>query len=360
MRIGKLFIPSFLLAPDDEGGAAPAAGAGAAGAAGDAGAAAAAKGAEGAPVAGDQGAEAKGAEGDAAKAVADAFDFGLTDDRKAALLKQAGIDVDKGTKYLKSRSSITDLLKAAFSADSKIAEISAGRVKVPTGKDDDPKDVAAYNKAVGRPNDPSGYAVWKPDGAPEMSDADKEMWGEALKDLHAAGVGQKGVDAVAKAYYRLTQTAGTAAVQRAQQAAEKAQEDLRVEYGRDYKSNVALANRFLAENATGLRDSEGANILDKRFSDGTALGEHPGFVKWIVGLAKAASDDGPLILGEQQDGAKSASERLNDLIALRNTAEGRIKYQQPETQAEVQRLTNLVARQQGGGQKQRTGAEQGR
>ena len=234
----------------------------------------------------------------------------------------------------------------------------SGRVKVPTGKDDDPKDVAAFNKAVGRPNDPSGYAIWKPDGAAEMNDADKEAVGEVLKDLHAAGVGQKGVDAVMKAWYRTQQTVGTMATQRAQQAAEKAQEDLRVEYGRDYKPNIAMANRWLAENATGLRDSDGANILDKRFADGTALGEHPAFVKLIVGLAKAAGDDGALILGEQADGAKSPSERMDELIKLRST--DRQKYQTKEVQDELARLSSLMARPQSGSQRRGSNAEQGR
>ena len=53
---------------------------------------------------------------------------------------------DKARNYLKTRNSPYDIVRGAMSADQKITELTRDRVKIPTGENDDPKDVAAYRK----------------------------------------------------------------------------------------------------------------------------------------------------------------------------------------------------------------------
>lgn len=296
----------------------------------------------------------KGKGGDQAAAAQGKPDLGLSAEMKAMLLD--GLDGDakaKAEKWLGTRSSVRDIFKSAYSADSKISEISEGRIKVPTGKDDDPKDVAAFRKALGVPEAADKYAVWQPDGAPEMNEADKEMWDEALKDFHGANMGQRQVDAVAKAFARATAAAEKAMTQRAAAAAEKAQEDLRVEYGRDYKPNIELANRWLGEQ---LKDfgADAKGILNKRFDDGTALGEHPDFVKWIVSMAKQDSDAGAFVQGVSTEGV-NIDKRIDELSSLQ-TKDPK-KYGSREVQDELQRLIGMQAKRQASG---RSASEQGR
>lgn len=288
-----------------------------------------------------------GADGKTIEAKGNMPDYSLTAEMRQFLLGKLGPDAKaKAEKWLGTRSSITDLFNGAYNADAKIQELAQGRVKVPTGKDDKPEDVQAFRKAFGVPEAPDKYDIWRPEGSGEMSGADKEMWGEFLKDAHANNIGQKQVDTVAKAFYRVQETAQREMANRAKAAAEKAQEDLRVEYGRDYKPNVELANRFLSETFPGLRDADGGNILDKRFADGTALGEHPGFVKSIIKLAKEAADDGAIVIGETTEGV-DVDKRLNELMDLMRT--DRTKYASPAVQQEVQRLTAVQMRRQGNG-----------
>jgi hypothetical protein len=297
---------------------------------------------------GDKGQAAKiGADGKPIEAKGNMPDYSLTAEMRQFLLGGLGTDAKaKAEKWLGTRSSISDLFKGAYNADAKIQELAQGRVKVPTGKDDKPEDVQAFRKAFGVPEAADKYAIWRPDGAGDMSDTDKEMWGEVLKDAHANNVGQKQVDLFAKAHYRVQETAQREIINRAKAAAEKSQEDLRVEYGRDYNPNVELANRFLSETFPELRDANGGNILDKRFADGTALGEHTGFVKGIIKLAKEAADDGAIVIGESTEGI-DVDKRLNELMGLMST--DRAKYASPAVQQEVQRLTAVQMRRQGNG-----------
>ena len=274
-------------------------------------------------------------------------DYSLTPEIKAFLLGGLSDEAKgKAEKWLGTRASIADLFKSAYSADGKIQELSQGRIKVPTGKNDDPKDVAAFRKALGIPDSADKYALWTPEGMAEMTAEDKELWGEALADFHAGNMGQRQVDIAVKAFHRAQATAAKAMEARVQAAAEKAQEDLRVEYGRDYKPNIELANRWLGENAPGLRGEDGKSILDKRFADGMALGEHPEFVKLVVRLAKAEADDGDILKGADGGGV-DPDKRLDELMELMNT--DRKKYQSAAVQQEIQRLTAMQMRRQQNG-----------
>lgn len=283
--------------------------------------------------------------GDKPAATGNMPDYSITPELKNWLM--GGItdakSKERAEKWLGTRQSIKDLFTGAYNADSKINELTSSRIKVPTGKDDDPKEVERFRKAMGIPESPDKYAVWTPEGM-QLEPADKELWDEALKDFHASKIGQAGVDTIAKVYYRAQQTAQKALADRAKAAAEKAQEDLRVEYGRDMKPNIELAERWLKENAPGLRDGDGQRILDKRFADGTALGEHPAFVKLIVGLAKQAADDGALVVGETTEGT-DVDKRIDELMGLMAT--DKAKYQSKAVQDELARLTRIQLQRSG-------------
>ena len=190
MLIAELLrgVASIAFAPNDlsAGGSDEGAGAGAAGEGGAAKAGADSGAGEGQDGAGAA-AEGKGAEGgektsgigsNSGKTVDEVMaDLALTDELRSKLINGLPKEAhERAGKYLKTRSSITDLFKAGLGADSKISELTAaqkGMIKVP-GKDAKPEEVAAYRKAMGVPEAPDKYAVYRPEGF-EPTDADTEI-----------------------------------------------------------------------------------------------------------------------------------------------------------------------------------------
>lgn len=344
MNIRFNLLPMILrqLAAEGAGGDAavidkPAAGAGdAAAPTGDA-----AKGGDAGAGGGQPGGDGKPAAGDAALG-----DLALTDELRTKLL--GGLPEtarDQASKWLKTRSSMVDLVKAGLGADSKISELNAqwkGAIR-PLGKDAKPEDVAAYRKAAGVPETADKYAVFRPEGY-EPTDADTESEKLYLEAMHAVHAPQAVVDAGLKAHYVLKQQEVKARETRVARAAEAAVEDLRVEFGRDYKGNVSLADRWLAENFAGDMGEDWKGLMGMRFEDGTALGEKPGFVKAIVRLAKAASDDGALIMpGDMQDGMDVDAE-----VEKMKKKQGTPEYNKPEFQERFDRLIAMQLKRKAG------------
>jgi hypothetical protein len=263
-------------------------------------------------------------------------DLSLTDEMRTKLL--GGLPEtarDPAAKWLKTRSSMVDLVKAGLGADSKISELNAalkGAIK-PLGKDAKPEDVSAYRKAMGVPEAADKYAVYRPDGY-EPTDTDTEAEKTYLEAMHAVNAPQAVVDAGLKAHYVLKQQEAKAQEARVAKAAEAAVEDLRVEFGRDYKANIVLADRWLSENLGGDMGDDWKGLMGLRFADGTALGEKPGFVKAIVRLAKAASDDGALIMPTDMGAGMDVDVEIKKMTSKQGTPE----YNKPEFQEKLDRL----------------------
>jgi hypothetical protein len=288
---------------------------------------------------------APGGETDAKAAETVLADLALTDDLRgkvlAALPKETS---EKAGKWLKTRASIVDLVKAGLGADSKISELTGqlkGAVRLP-GKDAKPEEIAAYRKAVGVPETADKYAVYRPNGF-EPTDADVETEKVFLEAAHAMGLPQAQVDGVLKTHYQLQEAQKRQFDQRAQKAAEAAEEDLRAEWGRDYKANVALSNRWLDEHLAPHMGKEWTGLMDKRFADGTALGEHPGFVKAIHSLARAWADDGLPDLGDS-GGGEDIDTRVNTMRQKLGTPE----YEAPAFQDELKKLIGLQLKRNAG------------
>ncbi len=223
---------------------------------------------------------------------------------------------DKGKKYLERRASPQELLKSALAADGKISELS-GRVKVPTGKGDDPADVEAYRKAVGVPEAPDKYTIPEIQGV-QWNEEQKGDIGEFFKAAHAAHMSQPQAEAALKVLAQSNMRAQQAFQEQARAKADAVQEDLRAEYGRDYRANTELANRWVKEQFAPYAGENGVgDLMNVRLADGTCLGENPAFVRWAVSNARQAADHGVLETGDGKSGA-GLDERLKEIYAMKS------------------------------------------
>lgn len=245
----------------------------------------------------------------------------------------------KAESYLKTRSSPYDILNGAMSADDKIRELTSTRVKIPTGKDDDPKEVAAYRKAIGIPDDPEKYKIDVPAEYGELSQLDKDLVSDFRKEAFKTGMPQSAVDLAIKTHFTIQKTVAAEEARKVLQASQKNQDELRVHFGKEFRQTVELTNRMfqteLAE--AGLTDQgERHEFLSKRLSDGTMLGEYPPFVKMMAKIARERADDGAFIMGETTDG-EDLDTKIDAIMKKRNQgAEGMKEYQRMEP--EMKRL----------------------
>lgn len=270
-------------------------------------------------------------------------ELALNDEMKGKLVSSLPKDAqERASKWLKTRASLPDLLKAGLGADSKISELTAqlkGTVRLP-GKDAKPEEIAAYRKAVGVPESADKYAVYRPEGY-EPTEVDQEVEKTFLESVHAAGLSQPQVDAVLKTHYLIQAQQQKAMETRAREAGERAEEELRIEYGRDYKANLNLANRYIAEMFGPDMGEDAASahgFLGRRFADGSCLGEDVGFVKGLVRLAKAWADDGAVLMGDL-DGATDVDTEIKTMMGKMGTEEYKSKAFQDK-------LDGLIAIQQ--------------
>ena len=144
-----------------------------------------------------------------------------------------------------------------------------------------------------------------------------------------------------KTHYLIQAQQQKAMEDRAKAAGEAAIEDLRVEFGRDYKANVALADRYLAEHFGPEMGEEWKDLMGKRFADGTALGEMPGFVKAVVKLAKAWADDGAVHVTDL-GGAQDVDAKIKEMMSKVGTDE----YKSPAFQQQLDGLIAIKNRRQ--------------
>jgi hypothetical protein len=240
----------------------------------------------------------------------------------------------KAEQYLKTRSSPFEILRAGMSADAKISELTRDRVKIPTGKNDDPKDVAAFRKARGVPESPEKYDVRVPEEYGELSPLDQELKDEFLKKAHENHWSQRDIDLAIDTHFTIQRLAAAEQAKQIVGAQQAAIDELRVEYGKEYRPNVELVNRMFEQELSevGLTEpDQRREFLSQRFTNGMALGEYPPFVKMMVKLARERADDGALVMGETTDGG-DIDGRVKTIMDKMHTDPKEYERMQPELQ----------------------------
>lgn len=177
-------------------------------------------------------------------------------------------------------------IDAAANALLEKEQMLSRRVAVP-GEDASEEDMARFRKAMGVPESVEEYDVssMKPEAYTEeewSSEAVQSVLSPVLAAAHAAGVNQSGLKAVVDAY--MSVSAAGAAEQARQDAswAEAAEEQLRTDWGSDYKGNMMAAEQAIAS-IPGIE-----NLVLK---DGSQLGNNPLFIRIAADLGRLRGSD---------------------------------------------------------------------
>jgi hypothetical protein len=207
-------------------------------------------------------------------------------------------------KQAKQLARLTDpkaLVKSYFEAQKKLSQ----RAALPTLPENaTPEQIAEYRKAVGVPEDGKydvelgGGFVW--------ADADKTVLEDFQKHAHDSNM-PAGEFKKALAWYAKWQEAEKSQiVEQDQSFRAQSEEQLREEWGPDYKRNLNATASLFANMKDDLKNS----FFMSRMPDGRMIGDHPEMVAFFSGLARELNPAATLVPASGGDPTKGVEEQI--------------------------------------------------
>lgn len=175
---------------------------------------------------------------------------------------------------------------------------------------EDAKGMAEWRKANGIPEEPAGYKLPVIPGV-EWSDADKPAIAAYFEEAHRDGLPQSAVETGLKWYAKAQAEAATARSEAEKIAVRQTEDELRQEWGPEYRANIQLAKRAIEGLPEEIRAIHLATL-----PDGRKLGANPAFIKWAAQLGRDEFGDAALI---GQDGSSTISSRKAEIEKIRDT-----------------------------------------
>jgi len=190
----------------------------------------------------------------------------------------AGND-EKALKRLERFQSPTDIFKSYRALEQRL---STGELKsaVPkTGATE--AEVAAWRTENGIPDAPEKYDLKLTEGF-TIGAEDKPVIDTFLKSALGANLNNQQASAAVDWYYAEVERQAEVRSQQDEAAAQKAQDDLRGEWGQDYRRNMTMNESLLDMAPTGLKD----NLKFGRLADGTPLWGNADFLRFMNQMAR--------------------------------------------------------------------------
>ena len=197
--------------------------------------------------------------------------------------KLAGDD-EKAAKAIARFKSPQDLWKSFSDAQ---AKIRSGEVKATLPKDATEEQIAEYRKSNGIPDKAEGYLENLPNGL-VIGDEDKELALSYLERVHGKNASPEIAHEALNWYYEVQEQQIAERSEQDKAYRTEAEDELRAEWGNEYRVNINSIKAFLDSAPEGLSDL----LSGARLSDGTPLAVNPQAMRWLLGMANEANPAG--------------------------------------------------------------------
>jgi hypothetical protein len=219
--------------------------------------------------------------------------------------KMAGGD-EKELATLSRFKSPVDLAKAYREAQKKI---SSGQLKEdnPFPADGTDEDKAAWRKANKLPETTDGYYEGLPKGL-VVGDDDKPMVDSFAEKVLGEGGSQAEFNRAISAYYDIQEQNAAAQMQVDQQQKIAAEEELRAEWGANYRPEVQAIFGMLESAPDGVKDA----FISARDGQGVALASNANVIRWLASIRQEMNPAATVVPGGNGN-AQSVAGRIGEI-----------------------------------------------
>lgn len=199
-------------------------------------------------------------------------------------------------------------------ADALIAaqkKISSYKPQVELPKDPKPEDIIAYRKAYGIPEKASDYDIKLENGV-VIGEADKVLVDKFLERAHARHAKPAEVKAALQDHFENLQIQNEEITARMAEQRKVAEDELRAEWGGDFRKNANIINNFLQNKFGG---EVVPALMGAVLGDGTVLQDNPKVLRALLSMANEL-DPIATLGGSSNATAQSIDSELKELNHL--------------------------------------------
>lgn len=190
-------------------------------------------------------------------------------------------------------------------------EIRSGKFIKPLGDAPTDDEIAAYRGAFGVPDAAEGYLDALPDGL-VVGDDDKPFVDQFIEGMHGVNAPKATVDAALSAYYKIVEGQAADEAETANSLKNQSIEDLRTEWGPDYKRNMNIMHSHLDGMPEVIKDV----FTNGQMADGTPIGYNAEVLKWLTGQALEANPVATVVPGAGANQSGAIADELASLTKL--------------------------------------------
>lgn len=261
------------------------------------------------PKGNDKGDAGKGGEKDPGKGAGG--DKGAGDDKGEATKwapdwrEKVAAGDDAKLKRLARYASPDAALDALFQLQNKIG---SGELRAKLPKNATPEQMGEWRQANGIPESPEKYELKLADGL-VIGEEDKPYVDAFLARVHAKDVTNEQASAFVNAYYDIVAQQTQERHEKDREIAQATEDELRQEWGADYRRNSNVIQNLLATAPSGL----GEELLHGRMSDGTPIGASPKMLRWLASIALDINPHSTVVSAANGDIAGSIDTQIADI-----------------------------------------------
>lgn len=215
--------------------------------------------------------------------------------------------------------------------------LSAGELRPVLHKDARPEEVTRWRQEMGIPAKAEEYKINMPAGKqpPKEDDAFLKAF---LASAHEANYTQAQVDKAVTAFYAEVERNDRAVTEAEAEATRKMEDQLRSEWGGDYRLNMTMADALLDRAPAGFRD----RFMNGTLADGTPIKASPEARKWLVQLEREVNPAATVVPGAGGDVGKTLAAEIADLKACMSAPKGTPEYKKYWEQGGEARYRQLL------------------
>lgn len=190
-------------------------------------------------------------------------------------------------------------------------DISAGKYIKPLGEDASDEEKAVYRKTFGIPETPEGYLEKLPDGL-VVGDDDRPNVDKFVEAMHAKNAPKPVVEAALQTYFDMVDEMSAQQQEAADQAKDNAIEELRTEWGTDYKRNLNVMTAY----REALPEAVNNMLANGLMPDGTPIGYNPEVLKWLTSMALESNPHATVVPGAGSNQGEAIQEEISQIEGM--------------------------------------------